>query len=39
MRTIDLKYYRFFLLLPLFIGCSDFTDITPKGQSILKSSR
>jgi hypothetical protein len=35
MRTIDLKYYRFFLLLPLFIGCSDFTDITPKGQSIL----
>ena len=36
MRTIVLKLLVFPILLLMFcVGCSDFTDITPKGQSIL----
>lgn len=36
MKTIILKQFALsFLPLLLFVSCSDFTDITPKGQSIL----
>ncbi len=35
MRTIILRLFAALALLPVFGGCSDFTDITPKGQSIL----
>src|SRR5690554_3435908 len=36
MKTIILKQIALSLLaLLFFINCSDFTDITPKGQSIL----
>lgn len=35
MRNIYLRLFAALVLLPVFGGCSDFTDITPKGQSIL----
>lgn len=35
MRTIMPKLFALLLLIPLVGGCSEFTDITPKGQSIL----
>lgn len=36
MKTINRKHFTLLLLLLLFAtSCSDFTDITPKGQSIL----
>jgi hypothetical protein len=37
MKNINLRLFAVLVLFPFFVACSDFTDITPKGQSILNS--